>query len=77
MELYNSIIDTLTCYNLDFNLLSRRIVFLLSFLGGAYFIGQYYQDSMAIIYKYSRPSIFITFTANSKWDEITYKLLLS
>ena len=32
---------------------------------------------MAIIYKYSRLSIFIIFTANFKWDKITYKLLLS
>ena len=32
---------------------------------------------MAIIYKYGRLSIFITFTANPKWDKITYKLLPS
>ena len=76
MELYNSIIDTLTRYNLDFNLLSHYIVLLFSFLGGDRFISQCYQDLMAIIYKYGRLSIFITFTANFKWDEITRKLLL-
>jgi hypothetical protein len=30
---------------------------------------------MAIVYKYGRLSLFIMFTANPKWDEITYKLL--
>jgi len=30
---------------------------------------------MAIVYKYGRLSIFIIFTANPKWDKITYKLL--
>jgi hypothetical protein len=38
MELYNNIIDALTRANLDFKLLDRRVVFLLSFLGGARFI---------------------------------------
>ena len=30
---------------------------------------------MAIVCKYGRPSLFITFTANPKWDEITRELL--
>ena len=30
---------------------------------------------MAIIYKYSRLSLFIMFTVNLKWDEITRELL--
>ena len=38
MELYNSIIDALTCNNLDPKLLGRYIVLLLSFLGGDRFI---------------------------------------
>jgi len=38
MELYNSVTDTLTRANLDPKLLGRRIVLLLSFLSGAYFI---------------------------------------
>ena len=75
MELYNSITDTLTYYNLDPQLLNCCVVLLLSFLSGAYFISQCYQDSMAIVRKYGRLSIFITFTANPKWDEITRELL--
>jgi Helitron helicase-like domain at N-terminus len=75
MELYNGIIDALARTNLDFELLGRCIVLPLSFLSRARFIEQYYQDLMAIVYKYGHLSIFITFTANPKWDEITYKLL--
>ena len=75
MELYNGIINTLICYNLDPNLLDHYIVLPSSFLSGDCFISQYYQDSIAIIYKYSPPSIFFIFTANFKWDKITYKLL--
>ena len=69
--------DALTRHNLDPESLSHRIVLPSSFLGGDRFIGQYYQDSMAIVYKYGRLSIFITFTTNFKWDEITRELLLS
>ena len=77
MELYNSVIDALTCYNLDPNLLGYCIVLLSSFFGKNHFINQYYQDLIAIIYKYSHLSIFIIFTANLKQDKITYKLLPS
>ena len=75
MELYNGVTDTLTRHNLDPELLSHYIVLPSSFLGGDRFIRQYYQDLIAIVYKYGRPSIFITFTANPKWDEITCELL--
>ena len=74
-KLYNSITDTLTRHNLDPKSLGHCVVLPSSFLGGDYFIKQYYQDSIAIVYKYSRLSIFITFTVNPKWDEITHKLL--
>ena len=32
---------------------------------------------MAIVRQFGRPSLFITFTANPKWDEITRELLPS
>jgi hypothetical protein len=76
-ELYNGVADALTHHNLDPQLLGRRVVLLLSFLSGARFIGQCYQDSMAIVCEYRRLSIFITFTANPKWDKITRELLPS
>ena len=42
MELYNGITDILIYTNLDFELLGRRVVLLLSFLNRARFIKQYY-----------------------------------
>jgi hypothetical protein len=34
-----------------------------------------YQDSMAIVRHFGRPSLFITFTTNPDWIEITGKFL--
>ncbi|XP_044760319.1 uncharacterized protein LOC123317775 [Coccinella septempunctata] len=42
-----------------------------SFIGGARFMQQNYQDAMAIVAKYGRPSLFVTFTCNPNWREIT------
>ena len=75
IELYNNIADTLTHNNLDPESLGRRVVLPSNFLGGDRFIRQCYQDLIAIVYKYSYLSLFITFTTNPKWDEITRKLL--
>jgi hypothetical protein len=36
---------------------------------------QYYYDSMAIVRKFGRPSIFLTMTANPNWPEILQNLL--
>ena len=35
---------------------------------------QLYQDSMAIVRKYGKPDLFITFTCNPKWPEILTNL---
>lgn len=51
----------------DENLRAGRIVILPST-----FIGmQNYQDAMAIVRKFGKPDIFITFTCNPSWPEIT------
>jgi hypothetical protein len=39
-------------------------MFLLSFIGKDCVIQQYYYDSIAIVYKFKRFSIFLTITAN-------------
>jgi hypothetical protein len=36
---------------------------------------QLFQDSMACIRVHGKPDLFITFTANPKWPEITNELL--
>ena len=37
---------------------------------------QLYQDVMGIMYNCGKPDIFLTFTCNTKWEEITQSLLL-
>jgi hypothetical protein len=37
---------------------------------------QNYQDGMAICRVFGAPDLFITFTCNPKWDEITEALLM-
>ena len=34
-----------------------------------------YQDSIGIVRRYGKPSLFITFTANPKWQEIENEAL--
>ena len=36
---------------------------------------QLYQDAMAIVRYFGKPDLFITFTCNPKWPEITKELL--
>jgi hypothetical protein len=35
---------------------------------------QVYQDAITIMIYYYKPDLFITFTANPKWPEITHAL---
>ena len=35
---------------------------------------QHYQDAMAIVQKFGKPDLFLTFTCNPKWQEITENL---
>ncbi len=38
-------------------------------------MGQLYQDSMAMVHKFGKPDLFVTFTYNPKWKKITNTLL--
>ncbi len=38
-------------------------------------MGQLYQDAMARVHKFGKPDLFVTFTCNPKWKEITDVLL--
>ena len=45
-----------------------------SFQGSPRALLQNYQDAMAIIAKFGKPDLFITFTCNPKWKEVTENL---
>ena len=59
----------------DHNLkLGKRIILSSSFVGSPRWYNSKFQDGMAICRKYRKPDLFLTFTCNPKWDEITREL---
>jgi len=49
----------------------NQLLILKSFTGGPRYMVQSYYDAMAICKHYEFPDLFITFTCNPKWPEIT------
>jgi hypothetical protein len=41
------------------------------FLSGDRAMQQLFQDSMCLVTHFGKPDLFVTFTANSKWEEVT------
>jgi hypothetical protein len=76
-DVYNGLTDTLIRKDVSPANLGRRFVLLSSFMGRDRFMQQLFQDSMAIVRYFGKPTFFITFTANPRWPEITRKLLPS
>ena len=58
----------------DGSQLGKRVILPSSFTGSARYQHQLYQDAMAIVRRYGKPDLFITFTCNPQWPEITNSL---
>ncbi|XP_065641836.1 uncharacterized protein LOC136071699 [Hydra vulgaris] len=59
----------------NLNVRPGRVVILpSSYVGSPRALKENFEDAMAIIKKYGKPDLFITFTCNSKWREITENL---
>jgi len=54
--------------------LGRRIILPSTFTGSPRYMKQCYHDAMAIVRKYGKPDVFITFTCNPGWPEIRNNL---
>ncbi|CAI5722376.1 unnamed protein product [Peronospora effusa] len=54
--------------------IGRKMILPSSFAGSDRQMSQLYQDAMAIVRKYGRPDLFVTFTCNPKWPEIRAEL---
>ncbi|KAJ1275484.1 hypothetical protein BS78_05G139000 [Paspalum vaginatum] len=54
--------------------IGQRIILPSSFTGGPRYMYQNYQDSIAICRKYGCPDLFVTFTSNAAWPEISEAL---
>ena len=55
--------------------LGRLAILSSSFTGGPQYIHERTQDACSYVRKYGRPDLFITFTTNPKWTEISQTLL--
>ena len=77
VESYKGVMDYINSFQ-NQNNQNIRVgnVFILpsSFVGGPRFMAKLYQDSMAMVRKFGRPDLFITFTCNPNWDEIKSEL---
>lgn len=73
-DIYEGLRDHLITTDVNLDELGRRVVLPSSFTGGDRFMQQLFQDSMAIVRYYGKPTLFITFTANPRWPEIVRNL---
>jgi hypothetical protein len=71
-ELYQGLCDSVE--KGDSGPLGHRVILPATFVGSQRYMAKCYQDSMAIVRAYGKPSLFITFTCNPKWSEITEAL---
>ena len=71
VETYVGLTDALHVRAQDENLKCGRVVILPStFTGSPRNMMQNYQDAMAMVRRFGKPDIFITFTCNAAWPEI-------
>lgn len=75
-DLYKGLVDFVKERQLDIvDNFGRMVILPSSFKGGERDMTQKYQDAMSIVRKKGKPDLFITFTCNPKWKEITRELL--
>ncbi|KAG1494147.1 hypothetical protein G6F46_009148 [Rhizopus delemar] len=74
-DVYNSLKNALAHDNSDLSTVGTKFILPSSYKGGPRFMAKIYQDSMAIVRHFGKPTFFITFTANPKWEQIPNKLI--
>ncbi|KAH9082717.1 hypothetical protein LEN26_004115 [Aphanomyces euteiches] len=70
-EEYGQLRDAVRGEGLDPNQVGTRVILTSSFIGSPRQMQQDAQDGMAYVRKFGRPCLFLTFTCNPKWPEIT------
>ncbi|CAH9080016.1 unnamed protein product [Cuscuta epithymum] len=70
-ELYKGLSDAILRGETDSRAQGKRVILPSTFTGGARYMIQNYQDAMAICRWAGYPNLFITFTCNPKWSEIS------
>ncbi|UYV79998.1 hypothetical protein LAZ67_18001365 [Cordylochernes scorpioides] len=75
-ESYIHLRDALsTDANINPNSLGQRIILPSSFVNSPRYLAEYTQDAFCYVRKFERPDLFITFTSNPSWKEISAALL--
>jgi hypothetical protein len=59
----------------DSDVAGKRIILPSSFTGGPRYMAQCFQDAMSVVREFGKPDLFITFTCNPSWIEITSNML--
>lgn len=75
VEAYQGLMDYIATHHRDENIRVGNLCILPpSYVGGPRFMSKLYQDNMAMVRKFGRPDLFITFTCNPNWPEIRQQL---
>ncbi|GJW92955.1 ATP-dependent DNA helicase PIF1-like protein [Tanacetum coccineum] len=74
IELYHNLCDAVIREDTSAVGLGKRIVLPRTFTGSPRYMMHNYQDAMAMCRTYGNPDLFITFTSNPKWPEISEML---
>uniref|UniRef100_A0A0E0C530 ATP-dependent DNA helicase n=1 Tax=Oryza meridionalis TaxID=40149 RepID=A0A0E0C530_9ORYZ len=69
-ESVDGIVDAIDKGVTDGDSIGKRVILPASFTGGRRYMVMNYQDAMAICPVYGSPDLFVTYTCNSKWQEI-------
>ena len=72
-DLYQGVVDALA-NDADLSEIGVKIILPSSHTGSPRFMQKRYQNSMAIVRHFGKPTLFITFTANPNWPELQEQL---
>lgn len=70
-DLYNNVQDAVMNSDTDAKSIGKRVILPSSYTGSPRYRAEKYHDGMAICRWEGNPDLFITFTTNPKWDEIS------
>ena len=74
-EQYIHLKDAIDKNDTNLNEIGQAVILPSSFTGGPRYMHERTQDAMTYVRHYGRPDLFITFTCNPKWTDITNVLL--
>ncbi|KAL8161840.1 hypothetical protein V2J09_013329 [Rumex salicifolius] len=73
-DVYINIVDAVNNGDTDAKSIGKRIVLPATYTRSPRYLMQNYQDAMALCRTFGNPCLFITFTANPKWSDVTEML---